>query len=87
MIPSRAHFLLNLRIALSTLSFSPTLTVDIRFHLLLADNTLFIILKWKSLSRILNHIFAFLPNDLIFSYISTRLAVGLTTDLIDYEHY
>ena len=33
MIPSREHFLLKRRSALSTLSFSPTLTVDILFHL------------------------------------------------------
>lgn len=31
MMPSRAHFLLKRRIALSKLSFSPTLTVDIFF--------------------------------------------------------
>lgn len=38
MIPSRAHFLLKRRIALSKDSFSPTLTVDIDIHLLLVTS-------------------------------------------------
>ena len=37
MIPSREHFLLKRRNALSTFSFSPTLTVDILFHPPLPD--------------------------------------------------
>ena len=40
-MPSRAHFLLKRRIALSRDSFSPTLTVDIDIHLLLVASDIY----------------------------------------------
>ena len=49
MMPSRAHFLLKRRIALSKLSFSPTLTVDIFFTSFLSQ-VIFIIHNRTDLS-------------------------------------